>query len=197
MRRSLIVSLLLLPGLAQAVVCKTVSPDGVVSYTDVPVEECRTPVKLPDYSRYTPRPVPGSARPSAPASQAAQAAAATYSSMQIIEPAAEGTVRSNEGKVPVSIALEPALQDGHLVKLFVDGEAVRGTFAGVDIELSGIERGTHTVRAEVQDANGRRLLAAPPVQFTLRKTGLFDRAQPNPNLPSAPNPIPQSPPGGG
>jgi len=197
MRRSLIVPLLVLPGLAQAVVCKTVSPDGVVSYTDVPVEECRTPVKLPDYSRYAPRPVTGSKPPPAPASQQVQPTSAAYSSMQIIQPAADGVVRSNEGKVPVSIALEPALQQGHLVKLFVDDEAVRGTFAGVDIELSGIERGSHTLRAEVQDANGRRLLAAPPVAFTLRKTGLFDGGQPNPNRPPAPNPIPQSPPSGG
>ena len=169
MRRSLFIPLLILPGMVQAVVCKTVGPDGVVSYTDVPVEECRTPVKLPDYSRYAPRQVQRAAPPP-PASKAAQPETVAYQSMQIVQPEANGVVRSNEGRVPVSIALEPALQDGHLVKLFVDGEAVRGTFAGVDIELSGIERGTHTLRAEVQDAGGRT---------------------------PAPNPVPQTPPAGG
>jgi len=177
MRQILMMPLLLLPGLAQAVICKTVDADGVVSYTDVPVEECRTPVKLPDYSRYTPRPIerPASPPPDEP-SAASEPAFAGYQSIQFVEPAAEGTVRSNEGKVPVSIALEPPLQAGHLVRLYVDGEAVRGSFSGVDIELSGIERGTHRLRADVVDASGKKLIGSSDVSFTLRQVGLYDGA---------------------
>jgi hypothetical protein len=178
------IPLLMLPALAQAVICKTVDADGVVSYTDVPVEECQTPVTLPDYSRYTPRPIQQPASPSRDQQPAEpQTAFAGYSSMQILQPEPDGTVRSNEGKVPVSIALEPPLQEGHLVKLYVDGELVRGSFAGLDIELSGLERGTHQLRAEVVDAAGSRQIGSPSVSFTLRKTGLFDGAQARPPSP--------------
>ena len=49
--------LLFFSGLNHAVVCKTVDAEGVVGYTDVPVEECANPITLPDYSRYAPRPI--------------------------------------------------------------------------------------------------------------------------------------------
>lgn len=185
MRQLLLMPLMLLPGLGHAVICKTVDADGVISYTDVPVEECRTPVKLPDYSRYTPRPIQQPATPPRGSKgEPSEPAFAGYQSMQILQPVPDGTVRSNEGKVPVSIALEPALQEGHLVKLYIDGEPVRGSFSGVDIELSGLERGTHQLRAEVVDAGGQQLIGSTGVAFTLRKTGLFDGASgPPPGAP--------------
>ncbi len=46
--------LLLLPGLAHAVVCKTVGEDGVASFTDVPAAECPQGSRIPEYSRPEP-----------------------------------------------------------------------------------------------------------------------------------------------
>lgn len=178
---------LILPVNAYAVICKTVDADGVVSYSDVPAAECRTPVELPDYSRYTPRPIQQPARPAGDQQEEnSKPAFVSYRSIQILQPEPDGTVRSNEGKVPVSIALEPPLQEGHLVRLYVDGEAVRGRFSGVDIELGGLERGTHQLRAEVVDAAGTRQIGSASISFTLRKVGLFDGAQGRPS-----NPLPR------
>lgn len=169
-------ALLLIPGLAQAVVCKSVGEDGVVSYTDVPLNECEQKVDLPDYSRYSPRPID---RPAPSSNQGADAQVAPFSgyrSFRFTEPAAGGTVRSNEGQVTVVMDLEPALQNGHKIRLTLDGEAVSGTFDGLAVELSNIDRGSHSLDATVVDASGSVLVRASPVQFTLRKTGLFDRA---------------------
>lgn len=183
---------LALPVNALAVICKSIDADGVVSYADVPAAECPEAVKLPDYSRYSPRPIQRPPPATDNGGADAAPAFAGYTSIEIVSPEVDGTVRNNEGKVPVSIALQPALQADHKVRLFVDGEQVRGAFNGLDIELSGIERGTHQLRAEVLDIGGKSLIGTANTSFTLRKIGLLDGARPPPV-----NPIPRSAPGGG
>lgn len=186
MIKILIVALSLLPGLALAVICKTVDADGVVGYTDVPAAECAQPIKLPDYSRYAPRPI----QPQRPANAEATGSAVRverYRSLGIVQPAAGATVRSNEGRVPVSLALQPALQQGHAIRLLLDGRAIGGSFDSLAIELAGIDRGTHSLQAGVIDASGRPLIESAAVRFTLRKIGLNDPA-------NAPEPTPPVPP---
>ena len=188
MIRHLSFALLLLPGIAQAVICKTVDPEGGVSYADIPAAECPQAVKLPDFSTYTPRPVQAPAE-SGDAATAKPEPFERYASISILQPEADGIVRSNEGVVPVSIALEPTLQPGHRVTLYVDGQAVPGSFDGLAIELSGIERGTHNLQARISDAAGKVLIESSGIRFTLRQTGLFDRAPP----PPPPSPPPAKP----
>lgn len=214
MTRHALYFLFLLPGLAHAVICKTVDAEGVVGYTDVPVGECAEPVKLPDYSRYEPRPIPKTqnASPRSPANDnSGDGEFSGYRSIEIVQPEADGTVRSNDGSVPVSIALDPPLEEGHRIKLYIDGGAVRGEFDGPAIDLAGIERGTHSLRAVVSDAGGKRLGDSPTVRFTLRKTTIYDRERvesspiepvnpiaPVPGQPIAPAPgLPAQPGGSG
>ena len=188
MIRSVLFALLLVPGLASAVVCKTVDADGVVSYEDLPADECPQAVKLPDYSRYAPRAIE---QPRAANSSATGSAVRfeRYTSMEIVQPQPDATVRSNDGKVPVSIALEPALQQGHSVKLFLDGQPISGTFDALAIELAGVERGSHSLQASVVNPSGQRMIESSPVRFTLRKMGLNDIAnQPEPTPRSEPPP---------
>jgi len=188
MFRYALLAVSLLPALAEAVVCKTVDADGVVSYSEVPAAECPQPVKLPDYSRYTPRQLPSSAPAGAPAVGATTERFTGYDSIQIVQPEANGTVRSNEGDVAVSLSLQPALQPGHKIKLFLDGGAVQGEFDGTAIQLSGVERGTHSLRAVVSDASGKRLGDSPSVRFTLRKASIYDPPRDRPGIDPPPEP---------
>jgi len=114
-----------------------------------------------------------------------------YRSIRIVQPEANGTVRNNQGVVQVAIALEPALQEGHKIKLYLDGGAVTGEFSSPSVELSGVERGTHSLRAVVSNSAGKRLGDSPTVRFTLRRTTRFDRARnepdPQPNPPTTPD----------
>lgn len=193
MNKKVLIALLLLPGMAQAVICKSVDAEGVVSYTDVPAAECRKPVKLPPNSTYQPRQLPASIGGDKKAREDVEKPFGRYESIKIIQPEADGTIRSNEGKVPIAIALQPALQPGHHVVLFVDGSAVPGEFDGLVIELSGVERGTHSVRAKITDAAGKTLIESPAVSFTLRQTGLLDSGATGPGPPT---PLPRPRPGG-
>jgi len=61
--------------------------------------------------------------------------------------------------------------------------------------LTGVERGTHSLRAVVSDAGGRRLGDSSSVRFTLRKTTIYDRdRQRPPGIPENPiAPVPENP----
>lgn len=198
MHRPLLLVLLVVPALAHAVICKTVDSEGVIGYTDVPVGECLNPVDLPDYSRYAPRPIerPDNTRGASGNVINFQ----RYTSLRVLKPAANGTERSNEGRVTVVLQLEPGLQRGHHVRLFLDGREVPGQFDGTAIEMTGVERGSHGLRARVFDAAGRALIESPSVRFTLRKRGLFEGEDSDAEPPPDPDPgypAPTTPPGYG
>lgn len=175
---------------AFAVICKTIDADGVVSYSEIPAAECPQAVKLPDYSRYEPRELPSSIDASATATDLPFTG---YSAINIVLPEQNGTVRNNQGQVQVNIEMEPELQPGHRIKLFLDGGAVQGEFDGPSIQLAGVNRGTHTLRAVVSDASGQRLGDSPSVRFTLRQTTIFDRERTRPPSIQPVPPIPENP----
>ncbi len=162
----------LLPRPAQAVICKTVDENGVVSYTDTPSNQCVNPVKLRGYSSYPPRqidsPVNGNGNAPVPESGAVGEFAG-YSVLRIVQPSNNATVRSNEGKVPVQISLQPALQAGHSIRLILDGQSAGAPINSTDIVLSGIDRGTHQLAAEVLDENGTSVGSMNAVVFTLQR----------------------------
>lgn len=183
MRKSILFAALLLPGMAQAVICKIVDPEGGVTYTDVPLDECPQEVYLPDYSRYAPRPIEAPATmPRRPAAEPQRSTRSEpfggYTSMRIVQPASGATVRNNQGKVSLSIALEPALQPEHRLNVFLDGKSAATSFEGTSLTLSAVERGVHSLRAQVQDANGEVLIASPQVTFTMHRLGLDDSIAP-------------------
>lgn len=187
MIKQALIVLLALPGIAHAVICKTVDAEGVVGYSDVPASECRDKIKLPASSTYEPRRLPRSQSTNSVSGAVQPTTTTRYQSIQIEQPADKGTVRNNEGKVAISIGLEPPLQQGHRVTVYLDGKAIPGSFDGLAIELSGVDRGTHTLGAEVRNQRGQRLIESSTISFTLRKQTL-DAEEPT-------QPIEPEPPG--
>jgi len=84
----------------------------------------------------------------------------------IVQPANEGTVHDNEGNVIVQVAVFPSLAPGHQVALVLDGRPVAQQ-TGTTVALSGVERGAHTLQAQVVDAGGATLAASQPVTFSM------------------------------
>jgi hypothetical protein len=160
---------------AQAVICKMVDENGVVGYTDTPRSECANPVQLPGYSRYAPRPVAGvedNPQQAQPGQPDQQVEFNGYTSMQIVAPQNFGTIHNNEGTVTVQIELEPALQQGHTVRLILDGKSAGDPAASTNIALTNVDRGTHSLSAQVLDENGKLLRSVGPIRFTLQKEAL-------------------------
>ncbi len=172
MSRYPLLLLLALPWSAQAVICKSVDAKGGVAYSEVPAAECKHPVSLPEVSRYAPSPVgAGSTSPSRIDTADVVAPFTGYTEMHIEQPAADGTVRSNEGRVPVAVSLRPSLQQGHYLQLLLDGAPVTPPVATLGSTLTGVSSGRHSLQARIVDAQGRVLHATGAISFTLlRKT---------------------------
>lgn len=161
---------------AAAVVCKSIDAEGRVTYSDVPLEHCEQRIELP--------PAPARSPADTPNPQASQAQSMPgestfpgYARIAISQPGASDTVRSEEGRVPVSLSLQPELQTGHAVRWELDGVQVLPPFEGPSAILTGVSRGSHSLRAEVIDGRGAVLLSAGPVRFTLRKQSIEEAGQ--------------------
>ena len=168
MNRAVLIALLLLPGLAQAVICKTVGPDGVVSFSNVSASECPPGSRMPEYVR----PAPPAERAGAVDAgvSARQVKFAGYESIEITHPEDGATIRGNEGRVPVLVELEPGLQQSHFITAYLDGMAHKGRYGSSQVVLTGVDPGTHRLRIRVSDSKGVNLIDSREISFTLLRT---------------------------
>ncbi len=90
--------------------------------------------------------------------------ATAQGNIAIVEPEAGSTVHSSEGKVTVRVGVPRGIAPGNRVVILLDGRPV-ASGAATSFELDGVERGTHTLQAQVVDGNGNRLVASPQVTF--------------------------------
>jgi hypothetical protein len=191
----LVLLILVLAAGVQAAVYKWVDAQGVIHYSDRP-EEGAVEVQLPEPSIYTPRPLPQSKTPSKPASDdSAQSAA--YERFTITSPSEGEYLRNATGDVPVSMALVPDLKPGHRIQLGLDGVGARQTVASTRAVLKEVNRGPHSLSAEVIDEAGAPVISADPVRFFLfreivdrPKSGDRDEELDQPKNPNSP--VPQS-----
>ncbi|MFZ8983091.1 MAG: DUF4124 domain-containing protein [Steroidobacteraceae bacterium] len=163
---------------------------GVVHYADQPGDDSAEQVFLPGQGAQpaTPPPAPSFQPPPVRARQSG-AGQATYQSLQFDEPAAEATFFGGNVSVNVSLSLRPALQAGHTVAIFVDGRRAPGD--GLATTLTGLDRGTHVLRAAVLDRSGRELFASPSINIYVRQPSVATPATARPPRPPTPPSAPR------
>jgi hypothetical protein len=173
MRTIIVIVLSLCAGLASAQTYRWVDEDGVVHYSDRPVEGAEevaidyirpstTPARPPAYQR----------RDRSPGQAAAEETdRLRYESLEIGSPAEEETVWNNQGQLTVSLALQPGLQPGHRVRVYLDGTPTDASSTTVRVE--NVYRGAHTLQAEVLDSNGNMVMRSEPRQFFVQQTSVL------------------------
>ncbi|MFQ5642073.1 MAG: DUF4124 domain-containing protein [Thiogranum sp.] len=169
----------------QAAVYKSVDAQGNVVYTDEPTGNGK-PVDLPPLSTIPP-PKYTLSKPSVQS----DTPDAGYKQLSIASPTADETLRDNTGAVPVSAAIEPALNvtAGHLFQFYLDGQTQGEPTASARIVLANVDRGTHNVSVAVIDAEGKEVMRSDPVPFHLHRQSInFPRG---PGVPS-PAPAPRA-----
>jgi hypothetical protein len=101
-------------------------------------------------------------------------------SIAIVQPADDETVHDNQGNVGVQVAVSPGLAPGAGIVLLLDGQPVAQETDATFL-LSGVERGTHTLEAQVVDASGATLAASQPITFHMwQASRLFPSRKPKP-----------------
>ncbi len=159
---------LLVASAALADAYKWTDEDGVVHYSDRP-EPGAESVDLGQATRSRPQSTRPAATSSSPGDEASNAVAKpfSYTSLEISAPAPEETLWNIEGTLNVSLALSPALQPNHQVRVYFDG--VARTVEGTSFQLQEVYRGVHNIQAEVLDETGTLMIRSLPNRFYVQQ----------------------------
>ncbi len=164
--------LLSLPALAQ--VYRWVDADGVVHFSDRPVEGAER-VELPESRATNFRRVAPSANRAAPSATPANNTqpAAKYESLTVVTPSDEETLWNIGGTLNVTLSLSPTLQAGHQVEVWFDGSVLDRTDPrSLSFTVPNVYRGRHNLWARVVDTNGNVLIQSNDVTFFVQQTSI-------------------------
>ena len=176
---------------AAAQVYKVVDENGNVTYTDQPPETGAEAVDLPEIGvveTAPPKPLPGRD----PADEAAGEEGAEpserelrsmYRDFRLVSPTPDQSLWGTGNAVAVSWTAGAALQPGMQVRIAVDGNERPPTTAPTTL-IEGLDRGEHTVSADLVDARGRVIASAEPVPFYIHQNSVnFNNRQGPPPRP--------------
>lgn len=156
-----------------AEIYKITLPDGSVTYSDQPADQAKKLVP-PATQTYTPQAAPlKQARPAATQQSQPQ----PYQLITIDQPKHNATIRDNNGNLSVQLHASPPLQTdfGHRLVLLMDGQSLNDDTGKPNYQLNNIDRGTHTLKATIQDANDNTLIESATVQFHMKRSSALFR----------------------
>ncbi len=157
-------------GAVMAQAYKWTDENGVVHYSDRPQEGAER-IQLPsDNARRRPVPAARAAAPRSNATEPEPVAAFRYDTLIISSPAAEETLWNIESVLNVTLDLRPALQDGHQVRVYFDGES--RMVSGTSFQVEEVYRGVHNLQAEVLDATGKLMIRSLPNRFYVQQNSV-------------------------
>jgi len=142
---------------------------GVITYTDVETEgakEIETPggntVRLPKYVAKTKPP---------------EEQAAAYTSLAIISPEHDATIRDNTGDIAVTLKMVPSLKikDGHTISVYLDSQIAVSKSTAVSQMIKNVDRGSHQIYAEINDASNKSLIKSDPVTVHLKRFSIHQK----------------------
>jgi hypothetical protein len=164
---------LLAAGSLQAEIYKTVDENGNVVYTDRAPAEGAKAMDLPGLSiiemiRSEPKDTPAPVADDQDAVTSIRELRRGYRDFSISQPVAEETYWGTGGEVALAWDTRYRLQPGMTVTFYVDGVAQEPTTAEA-ITVSRLDRGAHTVYAELMDARHRKIATADSVTFYIQQ----------------------------
>ena len=94
--------------------------------------------------------------------------------MEIAYPAHDEAVWSGNGELEVALELTSGLVPSHELAVLVDGRVVaRGR--SKQLVLRGVDRGTHSLRAEVRDSLDKTVSASEPLTVHVLRPSVINR----------------------
>ncbi len=170
-----------------AEVYKTVDKDGNVTYTDKPPSDGSGPMELPGLSVIEKPEYQKTARESeaeaiangtqtVPAKKSLRQLQNDFKDFAIVSPQQEESVWRPDGPVTIAWSTGSQVLEGMKVTVTLDGKRLATTTDRM-VLVPNMERGEHTVTAELTDARNRRVASAEPVTFFIRQPGLYNRAR--------------------
>ncbi|OUS03934.1 hypothetical protein A9Q90_07925 [Gammaproteobacteria bacterium 54_18_T64] len=159
-------TLLSAPLLYASEVYKVIDENGQVTFTDAPPRNVKAEtINLPKTNIV--------AAPSPPPKKTSEGVTledeVPYTIARIAKPLNEATIPPGQTTVAVELSLQPALQEGHLVQLYIDGQAQGSPTVSSTFSVTGLFRGAHKVHAEILGADKKRKVKTPTVTFFVKQ----------------------------
>ena len=161
--------LLLIPFAVHAEIYKWVDENGHAVFSDQPREKAEK-IEMAPLQTFRPSVAP----PVTEARTDPQDTSAVYSEFAIAGPANDESIRDNAGNVIISLAIAPALDtaQGHYVTLMLDGKVAADRVTSASISLTNLDRGTHTVQAQIKNAAGGVVRTSATSVFHLQRVSI-------------------------
>lgn len=169
--------------MTSADIYRSVDENGAVIYSDQPTTKSEA-VSLPAVNIATPtlEQNTDSQTNEAGAPKTAQKKI-TYTQFKILSPKDQETFQ-NATEIPVTVSIRPGLQTGDQIQYFLDGKAVSEPIASTTYAISKISgkkevitRGTHSITAELFDAEGNKIKTTASITIYAHYPTLFSPAR--------------------
>ena len=161
-------------------VYRSVDKEGNVSYSDQPGLNSKK-MNFRELTTYESKPQKeiikdGNENPNQKNEQTSEI---SYSGLRILSPVSKDTIRDNAGNVPVELQVTPTLKikHGHRFVLSIDGKVVASTTVP-RYKLTSIERGSHTLTAQIMDQKNKALTQPVSVNFHLITSAKISKKNP-------------------
>ena len=158
---------------------------GVTHYSDRPVPGARRI----EIATMTPESVPQTTPPVASSTNAAaKPATSEYTLLEIWSPEQDETYYGADAQVDVRVRVEPELAPDHYLRVYLDGKMLEGSNS-TEQSFGNLERGAHSLIAQIVDGQGNLLIRSEPRVFHVRQPTV--NATPNVGPSLRPRPTPQ------
>jgi hypothetical protein len=155
-------------GVASAeAIYKSVDAKGNVVYSDKPTANAQ-PVTLTPISIVSPP--PATAVPVDATMPKKPVISASYKQLDIVSPQNDATIWDNNGNFSVQISMEPALVAGDTLQIMLDGKVVASSSSSTSFNITGIDRGTHIVQAQIINAQQAVVKTSQSITIFLHRT---------------------------
>ncbi len=167
---------------------KWTDSNGVVHYSDVPGPGA---VKVDlTVTEAQPRPTvaaPAAGPSSSTAAKPAAPATVTYTSLEIWQPEDQASYFEADTTVNVRLRSDPAIAADDSLLLYLDGKLVEGPRNALEYSLSGVERGAHSLTAQILDIKGKEKIRSKSVVFYIKQTTTIAPRAVGPNVKPPPS----------
>lgn len=153
---------------AQGTVYRSIDEAGNVRYSDRPSVDAEA-LKLKVQPGYKAAELP-EFTPQDAASSADQDSF-TYHDFTISQPQQDSAFWDGAGNVQIALLVDPPLQPDHRIRLLLDEEVV-GEIQTLTASLTNIDRGTHTLLAEIVDSDHQIIAKTPTTTFHLHRASI-------------------------
>jgi len=152
---------------------KSVGPDGRVVFSDKPLPgETAEKVELGP-TNVQPIALPRQL-PVRRLSPSAGDGEDTYSgpiNFAIVSPQSGATIPPGQRVIVLQVALDPVPRGGYQFFAVVDGQPWAGSSSGTSLDISALERGTHSVQAVLTDPAGNVLAQSQAITLYVKRPG--------------------------